>query len=319
MSKKQDTFTLGLVTLTLILFLIIVGAFSIYYFRESQPTLEIWQSPIIAEHQSTVPVLWVRNNIYINKDEQTLMTAVNGKLFFIGSDTSNKPSRLHVIDAITGNTFNEYGNGTTLATSTSMVFIGGVGNVTARNPDTGKIIWFTNLPFTRSVTKILVLDKTLYVDTVSKNLFILETETGAIADSISYATGDVPSWSDNKMDLEIVGNDMYFDKLPREPSGEGKVSSMDKLSGIERWSVNVSMTSRVNASSLGIFLLASDGWVLRLDSQTGAKNELLQFAPAPVKWGSTREYGYYVTVDVENRLLFVYLGDSAQLFAFRMP
>ncbi|MFT3893315.1 MAG: hypothetical protein QM730_16940 [Anaerolineales bacterium] len=210
MSKKQDTFTLGLVTLTLILFLIIVGAFSIYHFKESQPTLEIWPSPIIAEHKSTVPVLWVRNNIYINKEEQTLINAINGKLFFIGSDTSNKPSRLHVLDAITGNTVNEYGAGTTLATSTSMVFIGGVGNVTARNPDTGEITWFTNLPFTRSVTKILALDKTLYVDTVSKNLFLLETETGTIVNPISYETGDIPIWSDHKMDLEAVGDDMYF-------------------------------------------------------------------------------------------------------------
>ncbi|MFT3893314.1 MAG: hypothetical protein QM730_16935 [Anaerolineales bacterium] len=91
------------------------------------------------------------------------------------------------------------------------------------------------------------------------------------------------------------------------------------LNGTEHWGINVPTISRIAANSLGVFLLASDGWVLRFDPITGAKKQLIQFAPAPVKWNATREYGYHVAVDEQNRLLFVYLGDSAQLFAFRLP
>ncbi|MFT3893708.1 MAG: PQQ-binding-like beta-propeller repeat protein [Anaerolineales bacterium] len=320
MKQKQDTFTLGVYTLTVLLFLVIVGVFSIYQFRKNQPDPELWP-PVITVHQSSIPPLWMRDNIFIDPDEHQMITA-NGKLIFIGNEDATRPSCLIALDTISGTAeWNKYCGPSkiNLATSSSSVFVGEVGYVIAVNADTGERIWSTYLPFTRSVTKTLVINKTLYVDTVSKNLFLLDTETGNILNTISYEFDDVPIWSDKKMDLEIVGNDMYFDKLPRLPGGEGKVSSIDKLSGTERWSVNVSMSSRANASSLGIFLLASDGWLLQLDPITGAKKQVVQFAPAPLKWSATRQYGYHVAVDAENRLLIVYLGDSAQLFAFRLP
>lgn len=305
-----------------IVLLMIVGGFLIFHLLLGQAPP--W-SPTITNHQSSVSALWIRNNIYINPDKQTKLITAGGKLLLIGSDMSNNSSRLIALDEITGNNVWQYGdtNENTLAASPSIVFVGEVGNVIALDSDTGRIIWSSQLPFTRSVTKLLTMDSTLYVDTVSKNHFLLEMETGKIIQSISYATDNVPIWSDHRMNLELVGNNMYFQKRSGLPNGEVEIIAIDKLSGTQYWSAIVPVASSIVANSLGVFVLTLDGRLLRLDPISGIEKELIQFEPAPLQRyyserGTTREYGYHVAVDTDNQLVFVYLGDSAQLFAYRL-
>ncbi len=306
-----------------IVLLMIVGGFLIFHLLEGQ--VNLWP-PTLAEHQSSKSALWIRKNIYINPNKQTQMVTIDGKLMLVGSDTSNNPSRLVALDELTGTNVWQYGNTNvnTLAVFPWLVYVGEVGRVIALNPDTGETKWSTHLPFTRSVTKLLTLDNILYVDTVSKNHFLLKAKTGEIIQSISYATDDVPIWSDHQMNLEIVGDVMYFQNQLGLPNGEIEIIAIDKLSGTKYWSEIVPVDSRIEANSLGVFVLTLDGRLLRLNPITGAKEELIQFTPAPLQRyyyperGGTREYGYHVAVDSENQLVFVYLGDSAQLFAFEL-
>jgi len=311
--------------IALVVLVIIIGVFFVFSLlnRQTSP----W-GPVLPNRQSPIPELWVRQGIYIEPDYQSLLMAVEDKLIFIGSNApDNDPFHVIAIDKNTGSIIWQYGNGneTSLAASVPLVFVGGVGEVTALDLDNGKIVWSTNLPFTRSVTKLLVQDNILYVDTVSENHFLLETETGKILQTISYSESEnVPTWSDHKMNLEFAGNIMYFQKQTGLPSGEVDIIAIDKLTGNQLWSSGVPAATRIAANSFGVYVLTLEGKLLRFDPANGSSSELMQFTPPPIQnyyseRGTAWKLGYYVAADTNNQLIFVYFEDSAQLFAYRLP
>jgi outer membrane protein assembly factor BamB len=309
--------------LSLILLLVIVGAFLIFHFL--QGPLPLWPPPI-TNHQSSISALWIQHNVYINPDDQAQLIAVAGKLIFIGSVAIDHPGRLIAFDDRSGNMIWQFGDTDegVLAASPTNVFVGEVGKVTSLNPDNGEIVWSTQLPFTRSVTKLLVRDNVLYVDTVSENHFLLEIETGKILQTISYASSNVPAWSDHIRDLEFADSIMYFQKEDPVSNKVIEITALSELDGNQLWSSNVSAVSKITANSLGVYVLTTDGKLLKFNPLNGSSDELIQFIPTFTQQhysegGTARDYGYHVTVDEKNQLMFVYLGDSAQLFAYRLP
>jgi len=304
-----------------VILLMIVGSFLGFYFLKGQPSP--WP-PLVANHRSSTSVLWARQNIYMHPSEHTRLIVVGDKLILIGSDALNNPVRLIALDKNTGKIIWEYGNieEIVLAALPSTIFVGEVGNVVALNPDNGKVVWSTSLPFTRSVTKLLFRDNILYVDTVSENHFLLDAGTGKIIQSISYASGGVPIWSNHEMDLEIVANNMYFQKQTGI-SSEVEIVAIEEQSGNQLWISNVLAASKIAVNSQGVYILSLDGKLLRFDTLTGSKSELIQFTPALAERyyserGTAQDYGYYVAVDPDNQFVYVYLGDGAQLFAFKI-
>ena len=177
---------------SLILLVIFLGAF----FMISLPDKQTFDwTPIVESRQSPIPELWEHQGIYIELNNQHQLVVAQDKLIYIGTDSpENEPFHVNALDKSTGTKIWQYGTGdeNCLATSASLIFVGGVGKVDALNLDDGSIVWTTNLPLTRSVTKLLVRDNILYVDTVSANHFLLEIESGKILQSISYPNDNVP-------------------------------------------------------------------------------------------------------------------------------
>ena len=101
-----------------------------------------------------------------------------------------------------------------------------------------------------------------------------------------------------------------------------EIIATDEITGDKIWTANVPAISRVTVNTFGLYVLTLDGKLLRFDTLTGSSKELTQFTPAPKKrYFSDRgavELGYHVAVD-DDKLLFVYFGDSAQLFACQLP
>jgi hypothetical protein len=166
----------------------------------------------------------------------------------------------------------------------------------------------------------------LYVDTVGRNQFLLDVDTGKILKTIPYTVDnapnpDIPIWSDHHTRFQFVGNMRFFQKRTDFPVYRGEIIASDEVSGNQIWTSGLLYTiTQIAASPLGVFVLDSDGKLLRFNLTDGVKNQIIQFAPAPTP--RTEDgwiYGYYVAVDSDNQLLFVYLGDSAQLFAFQLP
>ncbi len=123
------------------------------------------------------------------------------------------------------------------------------------------------------------------------------------------------------MDLDFVGNLGYFQKQTGYPDYEGEIIAMD-INGYQIWSSgSLSAASRIAASPLGIFVLDLEGKLLKFNPTEGLKEEVIQFTPMPVLRDDKEgwNYGYYVAVDTDTQSLFVYTGDSAQLFAFQLP
>lgn len=92
------------------------------------------------------------------------------------------------------------------------------------------------------------------------------------------------------------------------------VMALDGENGRVLWSTNI----QANANRI---VPKDNGNLLRLDSQTGYKESLSIFTSVPFILSSeqTIKFPFYVTVDTHTNILFVYLGDSAQLFAFQLP
>jgi outer membrane protein assembly factor BamB len=311
--------------LLFIMFIIFIGWMFISHFLIPEPIL---RAPILPSHQPSTSATWTRQNIYINPDKQTPLIATQSKLMFIGSTSSSDLPRLIALDGNTGNPIWQYGNNneTTLTASNKMIFVGEVGSVTALNLDDGVVVWSTSLP-SRSVLKLLLRDNILYVDTVGGSFFLLDEETGRIIQSISYTINgapnkDIPDWSDHKLNLQFVGNIGYFQKQTGYPDYRGEIIAMEEHSGNQIWSSgDLFAASRNTASPLGIFVLSLDGILLKFNPTDGVKEEIIQFTPSPVLRDDEEgwNYGYYVAVDTDTQSLFVYLGDSAQLFAFQLP
>lgn len=309
--------------LLLAVFMILISGVFVSCTQTQQP---IQRAPLMENHHPSTSGMWSLEDIYIDPDKHTPLIAAQGKLMFVGSDTPDMPPRLIALDVTTGNKVWQYGNNneTTLAISQTMVFVGEVGSVTALNLTSGKKVWSTSLP-SRSVLKLLYRENILYVDTIGGGFFILDAETGKVIQSMDYtidgiSNKEIPDWSDHKKDLQFAGNIMYFQKQTGYPDYEGELIALDEISGNEVWnSGDIFAASRSVASPLGIFVLNLDGELLKFSPTDGGKKTIIKFTPAPLLRDELGgwNYGYYVSVDVDHHLLFVYMGDSAQLFAFQ--
>ncbi|HKJ39868.1 MAG TPA: PQQ-binding-like beta-propeller repeat protein [Anaerolineales bacterium] len=273
--------------------------------------------------------IWVRTDYFIDSSDHTQMIALGSKLFITGSASESELSRLLALDVHTGDMIWQYGDAkvNTLTSSTTRLFVGelGGGKVVALNPSNGAIIWSANLRQYGNVTKVFVRENKLYVDTVGTNHVILDAETGKLLQIIPYAVDNVPNpeipnWSNANMNLQFTGNIMYFQKQSGYPDYKGEISAIDELSRDQVWNSGpLSAVTRIVTSPIGIFVLEIDGKLSRFEPSDGAKEQIIQFVPTlTLRNEEGWVYGYYVAVDSDNQLLFVYLGDSRQLFAFNI-
>jgi hypothetical protein len=329
--KSKKTIPYIVASVILWFFFGILGMSIVYDLFIKPPSL-LWPTTS-TKHQSSVSASWEQQNFYIYQSNHTQLIAANGKVLLIGSETPNSPYRLIALDENSGNIMWRYGGGNTykvtLATSDSMVFVSESGGVTALNLDDGNVLWSTQLPSANTVTKLLIQNNVLYADTVGPNYFLLDVETGKVLQSISYVVNntwnvDLPKWSNHLMDLVFSGNIGYFQKQTGSvPNGdEVEIIAMDELNGNQLWSSKVPAISRITTNSSGAYVLTLNGKLLKLDSADGFPNDLIQFTPAPILHSSSENenvgYGYYAAVDTDNQMIFVYLGDSAQLFAYKL-
>ena len=266
----------------------------------------LWASPVVG-HSSSVAEIWSLSEIYINTNLQPLITALDNKLIVMGSDDLSQRSSIMAFEGDSGDVIWRVPyDGISISSTASKVIVGGAGQVMALDGETGSVLWNT---FVRSnVTRIIPRDDRLYIFGAATNrYYILEANRGNILDKLegTYTIDQEPS----------LGNIAYL------RDGNGGVFAVNKLNGQEVWRNEANAISNLAVTPSFVYALSQDGNVLRLDSQTGYKESLPIFTSAPFILSSeqTVEFPFYVTVDTHTNILFVYLGDSAQLFAFQLP
>jgi outer membrane protein assembly factor BamB len=195
------------------------------------------------------------------------LIATTGKVIFIGSNEQDRYPHVIALDEATGSEVWEYGdqNPVALAAANKNIYVGEIGSVTALNSESGNVLWSTPLPFSKSVTKLVVQDGVIYVDAVGADYYLLDIETGAVLQTISYTinnnmNSNLPVWSDHLMDLELSDNAMYFQKQRGfYPNGDNvEITAMDKLKK-KIWSASVPAINRISVNSSGVYILTLDG------------------------------------------------------------
>lgn len=266
----------------------------------------LWASPVTS-HQSTVAELWSSSSIFIDDNwHQPLISANNNRLIVLGSDNSTQAESVLAFDGKSGQPiWNASHRGFTITTTESKVIVGGISRVTALDIQNGSALWSTGVR--ANVVDIIPRDERLYVYGVSVRKYILDVSNGSVLETFEkpYSIEEEPS----------IGDIAYtFD-------GNGNIIATDKPNNQVLWRNKANAISNLAVTDTFIYALGDDGSLLRFDTQTGQKENWLLFSPASFATRSeqTTSFAYYVAIDRSTNILFVYLGDSAQLFAFQLP
>lgn len=265
----------------------------------------IWPSGITV-HDSSLAEKWSLPGIYINSNLQPLITADSGKLFIVGSNNISKHPTVMAFDGNSGNLlWQSLHDGLSISSTESKVIVGGAGKVMALDEKSGEVIWSTVVQ--ARVIKIIPVDSRLYIYGASGgHNYILDVDNGDILE-------DAPETYTSEPDI-MLGNVTYL------RNGNGTVLAINEANGQELWRDNVNAISNLVVTSSSIYVLSQDGRLLQFDPQTGNKNNITTFTPSDFLQRSeqTLEFPYYLMSDQSIGVLFVYLGDSAQLFAFQI-
>jgi outer membrane protein assembly factor BamB len=288
--------------------LIIVGIFLInLIYLLSVP---YWAMPVavhdIAHVDTSLQELWRRNEIFIGEDQQSNLVAGDGKVFILGSDERKTVSKIMAFDAVTGALLwstREY-IGTALIFREGHLLVGGIGEVISFNPADGSRIWTKKLPLGRSVLRLYFIDEVVYAD-MGTRYFIMSPQTGEIL-------------------REVHGSD-FEDEPPfwlNPPNGwetflGGRIS-LHRATGWVHWDAEENLISKAAFNQSKLFALTEDGQLLQIDLTTDITTRLVLFKPTPFMLQNERGniLNYYVSGDANY--LFAYLGDSGQLFAFKL-
>jgi outer membrane protein assembly factor BamB len=284
---------------------ILIGVWALWI---SSPGKGVTWPPPVTNHSSSDPELWSLSNIYINVNLRPMITAFDNKLAILGSNDISREANVIVFDAITGHIlWTVPRGGISISSTSSMVIVGGAGEVVALDGNDGKTLWDTTLR--ANVTQIILKDNLLYVfGAASNRYYVLNPANGNILKKLegSYSIAQEPS-------LENIA---YLKQ------GSGDVLAVDKTNDQELWRVQANAISNLAVTQAFIYALARDGNLLKIDHRTGLIENMVIFSPSPFMLHSNGEGGftipYYVAVESDVGILFVYLGDSRQLFAFKI-
>ena len=103
----------------------------------------------------------------------------------------------------------------------------------------------------------------------------------------------------------------------------GVIAAVDTTNGSELWRSNVFIISNFAVTKNYVYALSINGELLRFDPYTGSTSTLIHILPVPVKSNYVDEEGMYqyfnyVAVDSNDQFIYLYLGDSQQLLAYKI-
>ncbi len=294
-----------------------------------QPTTPVLYRPV--ERGKTLQELWSRTNVFADFGS---LAAARGKVFLVGSlvppEAKNfKGFFILALDGANGEVLWQAEKGhsidTLYATSSALyVGAGGTGRAMAYALDTGQILWSVPLPGARSFYRLRVVDNLMYIVAYNGS-FLLRADTGEV---IHKPTKNLTTTTLQELEPQLraftspdsVSLD-YFRELVNGaiilmPNGVVK----DRQTGTKLWHLwetQPDVVSNLAATKTTLYLFTQEGQLVGRDVRSG---ELVTWVQFELETWSTSDpsSGRYVAVDEEAGLLYVYLGNSQQLFAFKI-
>ncbi len=231
------------------------------------------------------------------------------------------------------------------AIATSTVASGGV---IAYDLDTSEIKWRTIISGTRSIRSLVASDDVISIDggMFPNYYYLLDSDSGEVISKLDKFTSGLsrsgsetntaywydyvisnPSPAQNADVQNIVFWAERFDKVSQPPvihndmllirqnegTSLGKILALNEQHGDVVWETENDVVSNVAVNDSTAFFLTSSAKLFAIDVETGQKIGFVQFAKGDVQLAESR--GFFVAANEED--VFVYMGDSRQLFSFR--
>ncbi len=317
---------------------IIAGLLFLYLQRFlAVPTLldKKWESDLISykivESNGILDNIWSHSNLFVNENRGSCLpfiVAGQEKVFVIGEFGHPESDTIIALTATDGTTVwrddNLYGfSFTGLFLTSSTLYSGSAGNatLTAYDSDTGQILWSkSTLPWSRYISCFWVNNNLIYVETNNAH-YLVQADSGRVLQEFdqSLTAEDI-----HELAFQLG---LSFEQIQQEYSRnvvfvgpviikDGK--AFDRQTGEFLWKID-GIISNIAATESIVYLLTKDRKLLGLDPDTGEVKASVQFRPIPTSIGNHGfDNAFYVAIDEEAGLVYAFLGDGAELFAFRV-
>jgi outer membrane protein assembly factor BamB len=316
---------------TTVFVFIFLAVFVVFGCGDSNPLQIDWKPAEIFHNivdTNSFRVLWSRSNVYI-ADWVTLGLATSGeKVFILGSLDINESAKLVALDVFTGDPVweAESKDMSKIFTSEDGIYVdedGRGGSVKKYDPATGKVLWFRQFWDSGGVLHMITYKEQLHVYLSPDKHKVLRPSNG---ETIVSIFPDSPPFFDSGVcgisyQTPIYTKDtIYYRSNPNLFKGD--ICAVDYFSGEMRWKSDLGVISNVVAKDDTALMLVESGDLLALNSSTGEEvsNLKISFDNKPFILYSTHTAsgGYFLAYNTKNNILIAYLGDSRQIFAFKV-
>lgn len=283
----------------------------------------------VVESNGVLENIWSRSSLFVNENRGVCLpfiVAGQEKVFVIGEFDQAEDDTVLALNASDGTQAWRYDNWygfTGLFLTSTTLYSGSSGNatLTAYDLDTGHIFWSRSmLPWSRYIRCFRVSNDLIYVETNTAR-YLIDANSGKVLqtfDQVLSSQALEELATQFGLPPEQIQQE-YFEKAVFDgdviiKDGE----AIDRQTGDLLWKID-GVISNVAAMNSVVYLLTKDRKLLGLKSRTGEVTASVQFEPIPT---TVRNHGFdqafYVAVDAEAGMVYTFLGDGAELFAFKV-
>jgi outer membrane protein assembly factor BamB len=318
MLKKIETYWHFIFFTIWCILVILIAIWSIPDWEEALTT-----HTLVQKDNSHLELLWVQTVFISNADYGgRRLAATDGMVFVIGTLSQRRVIGLVALDSENGKEFWHVFDSDIVEIGPEIVYTDSEGSVVAYNL-TGKKLWQTK-HWGKFIDSMDEVNGKLYVQS-GYEYFLMDAVTG---DVLATSSRVYSSKSNYDPDLRwFFGvTPVFVNGLVFTREGDpllGAAIAYNKESGNILWRSADNVISNVAATEHMAFFITHDDELRILHARTGKLLETIRIEPsigyfelAPET--NVQHEGYFLAVDQTHQLLYMLLGDSNQLFAFRI-
>lgn len=316
------------------------------------PTPSVHHTPLKISGLSeiwSIPNIYAEQAYYMPK-----MVANAGKVVLVGRMLNDEEDKLICLGGSSGRVAWERGDPehrergylSAISATPSNLYIGygGVPSVKKLDLSTGDVLWSQSLPG-RGLLYIFVIGDEVQIVTTLEWFTRLNADNGEMIEKVNgrgilFSTSQItfsPILRNNlqaedtitgkliwrvSLDRELRMAPLFTDDIVYLRSGEtmGGVYAVQRSTGNILWKIDNIVISNIAVSPAKrlAYVLTQEGKLLGIDIDTGVSTTLIEFSNGPFTLnGEEIVGGYELAYDQTTGSLFILLGDSRQLFAFK--
>lgn len=294
---------------------------------------------------------WVVNDVFADFVLfQSDLAVGDKKLFLLGSLHHDDPRSIIVLDSSNGGFIwksDPIDTGSNFAIDNNNLYIAqnSTGKINKVHLENFQAEWEVSLRPLHSPCCLQIIDDNLQGSWEPNQFYVLSTKDGSsitklknqgspifrLEENIIYYRGgtNVLGAADEKGDyIWAVGIDEEFWQAPvfdeevifvRSGTGIGRIYAVNRRNGDILWKSPGNVISSLAQSEEHLYYFTEQGVLVGVDKDSGEKNFSVEFTKnSNIPSNLDGRNNYEVVYDESNSLVYLWMGDSAQLFAFQV-